>query len=306
MQQIRLTTVFILILLLCAVVAAACTNDDGPSNVAETPLPAEPTPDVEAIVEAAVRGALQAIPTQAPASTPDVEAVVETVLERAMDNLLEAMATVRSVEKRELLRIQSCRRSRRGKQSKPRLFLAPTSGAFVSFGSTGFDALSIAKEFSEAGGLTVTAVGSVTISANEAYVIVIPEQLYGPVGPEKLSHEDRDDVKQNLLDIGIGVDEIEFESGQQYDPETISVEVQIDDLPDIGELILDAVEKVTRRTERSGALFGVIGQECDQALAAARQEAITRAEGDSLDLAEALGVVPKRNHNCGRKPGQQL
>ena len=88
MQPIRLTSVFVLILLLCAVVAPACTNDDGPSNIAETPLPAAPTPDVEAIVETAVRGALQAIPTQIPAPTPDFEAVVETALERAMDNLI--------------------------------------------------------------------------------------------------------------------------------------------------------------------------------------------------------------------------
>ena len=290
MQPFRLTSVFILILLLCSVVAAACTNDDGPSNVAETPLPAGPTPDVEAIVEAAVRGALQAIPTQAPAPTPDVEAVVETVLERAMDNLLEAMATVRSVENG-ITEDTELPAEPQGQAVEAQSLLAPTSGAFVSFGGTGFGAPSISKELSEAGGLTVTAVGSVTALANEAYVIVIPEQLYGPVGPEKLSHEDRDDVVQNLIDIGIGVDEIEFESGQQYDPETISVEVQIDDLPEIGDLILNAVEKVTRRTERSGALFGVIGQECDQALAAARQEAITRAEGDSLDLAEALGVV---------------
>ena len=289
-QPVRLASVFVLTLLLCAVVAAACTNEDGQPNVAETPLPAAPTPDVEAIVETAVRGALQAIPTQVPAPTPDFEAVVETVLERAMDTLLEAATAVGSVNS-EITEDTELSPELTGQvvefQSSPPL----TSGAFVSLGSTGFGAPFIAKELSEAGGLTVTAVGSVTALANEAYVIVIPEQLYGPVGPEKLSHEDRDDVVQNLIDIGIGVDEIEFESGQQYDPETISVEVQIDDLPEIGDLILNAVEKVTRRTERSGAVFGVSGQECDQALAAARQEAISRAEGDSLDLAEALGVV---------------
>ena len=290
MQPIRLTSVFVLILLLCAVVAPACTNDDGPSNIAETPLPAAPTPDVEAIVEAAVRGALQAIPTQTPAPTPDVEAVVESVLERAMDNLLEAAATAGSVDNGVTEDTESPAEPQ-GQAVEVEAFLAPTSGAFVSLGGTGFGALPIAQELSEAGGLTVTAVRSVTVSANEAYVIVIPEQFYGPGGPEKLSHEDRDDIVQNLLDIGVGEDDIAFESGQQYDPETISVEVQIDDLPEIGDLILDAVEDVIRRTERSGAVFSVSGQKCDQALAAARQEAITRAEGDSLDLAEALGMV---------------
>ena len=86
-----------------------------------------------------------------------------------------------------------------------------------------------------------------TVSADEAYVIVIPDRFYGPTGPERLSHEDRDDVLQNLVDLGIGEDDVEFESGQEYDPETISVEVQIEDLPEIGDLILDAVEDVVRR-----------------------------------------------------------
>ena len=163
--------------------------------------------------------------------------------------------------------------------------------AFLYSGVDGFGALPIAQEVTEAGGLTVTANGSVKVSADEAYVIVIPEQFYGPTGPEKLSSEDREDVVQNLMAIGIGEDDVEFASGQQYDPETISVEVQIADLPEIGDLILDAVEDVVRRSERSGVRFGVSGQNCDQALAAARQEAITQAEGDSLDLAKALGLV---------------
>ena len=67
MQPFRLTSFFILILLLGTVVAAACNNDDRASTVAETPPPAAPTPDVEAIVETAVREMLEAIPTDPPA-----------------------------------------------------------------------------------------------------------------------------------------------------------------------------------------------------------------------------------------------
>ena len=163
--------------------------------------------------------------------------------------------------------------------------------AFLYSGVDGFGALPIAQRVSEAGGLTITANGSVTVSADEAYVIVIPDRFYGPGGPERLSHEDRDDVLQNLVDLGIDGDDIDFESGQEYEPEVISVEVQIADLPEIGDLILDAVEDVVRRSERSGVRFGVSRQNCDQALAAARQEAITQAEGDSLDLAKALGLI---------------
>ena len=296
MQPFRLTSFFILILLLGTVVAAACTNDDRASTVAETPPPVAPTPDVEAIVETAVREMLEAIPTPTPAPTPDIEAIVETVLQRTMDSLSEGLLTVLDVETEtsEDTELPAGPTSVDGPQSQVVVVQdVPALGpaAFLYSGVDGFGALPIAQEVTEAGGLTVTANGSVKVSADEAYVIVIPEQFYGPTGPEKLSSEDREDVVQNLMAIGIGEDDVEFASGQQYDPETISVEVQIADLPEIGDLILDAVEDVVRRSERSGVRFGVSGQNCDQALAAARQEAITQAEGDSLDLAKALGLV---------------
>ena len=296
MQPFRLTSFFILILLLGTVVAAACTNDDRASTVAETQPPSAPTPDVEAIVETAVREALGVIPTPTPAPTPDIEAIVETVLQRTMDSLFEGLLTVLDVETEtsEDTELPAGPTSVDGPQSQVvEVQDVPALGpaAFLYSGVDGFGALSIAQRVSEAGGLTITANGSVTVSADEAYVIVIPDRFYGPGGPERLSHEDRDDVLQNLVDLGIDGDDIDFESGQEYEPEVISVEVQIADLPEIGDLILDAVEDVVRRSERSGVRFGVSGQNCDQALAAARQEAITQAEGDSLDLAKALGLV---------------
>ena len=296
MQPFRLTSFFILILLLGTVVAAACTNDDRASTVAETPPPAAPTPDVEAIVETAVREMLEAIPTPAPAPTPDIEAIVETVLQRTTGTLLETLVTGLSVDTETTEDTQLSPEpipvpAPQGEAVEIQALRASGSGGFLSFGGAGFGALPIAQEVTEAVGLTVTANGSVKVSADEAYVIVIPDRFYGPGGPERLSHEDRDDVLQNLVDLGIDGDDIDFESGQEYEPEVISVEVQIADLPEIGDLILDAVEDVVRRSERSGVRFGVSGQNCDQALAAARQEAITQAEGDSLDLAKALGLV---------------
>ena len=296
MQPFRLTSFFILILLLGTVVAAACTNDDRASTVAEAPPLAAPTPDVEAIVETAVREMLEAIPTPAPAPTPDIEAIVETVLQRTTGTLLETLAMGLSVdtettEDTQLSPAPIPVPAPQGEAVEVQALPASGSGGFLSFGGAGFGALPIAQEVTESGGLTVTANGSVKVSADEAYVVVIPAQFYGPTGPEKLSSEDREDVVQNLMAIGIGEDDVEFASGQQYDPETISVEVQIGNLPEIGDLILDAVEDVVRRSERSGVRFGVSGQNCDQALAAARQEVITQAEGDSLDLAKALGLV---------------
>ena len=296
MQPFRLTSFFILILLLGTVVAAACTNDDRASTVAETPPPVAPTPDVETIVETAVREMLEAIPTPAPAPTPDIEAIVETVLQRTTGTMLETLVAGLSVDTETTEDTQLSPEpipvpAPQGEAVEVQALPASGSGGFLSFGGAGFGALPIAQEVTESGGLTVTANGSVTVSADEAYVIVIPDRFYGPGGPERTSHEDRDDVLQNLMDLGIDEDDIEFESGQEYDPETISVEVQIEDLPEIGDLILDAVEDVIRRSERSGVHSSVSGENCNRALAAARQEAITQAEGGSLDLAEALGVV---------------
>ena len=296
MQPFRLTSFLILILLLGTVVAAACTNHDRASTVAETQPPAAPTPDVEAIVETAVREALGAIPTPTPAPTPDIEAIVETVLQRTMDSLSEGLLTVLDVETEtsEDTELPAGPTSVDGPQSQVvvvQALPASGSGGFLSLSGAGFGALPIAQEVTEAGGLTVTANGSVKVSADEAYVIVIPDRFYGPGGPERLSHEDRDDVLQNLVDLGIDGDDIDFESGQEYEPEVISVEVQIEDLPEIGDLILDAVEDVIRRSERSGVHFSVSGQNCDHALAAARKEAITQAKGLGLVRGEIIAAL---------------
>ena len=295
MQPFRLASFVIFTLLLGAVVAVACTNDGGASTPADTLPSSAPTPDVEAIVETAVRETLEAMPTPAPAPTPDIEAIVGTVLQQTMETLPEALFTGGSMDAKTPGDTSLSPEPASVSETQAQTVEVQTMRAFPPVAALsrtvgGSSAIPIAQEVSEAGGLTVTASGAVTVSADEAYVVVITEQFYGP-GPERLSHEDRDNVVHNLMDIGISEDDIEFESGQQYDSETISVEVQITDLPEIGDLILDAVEDVIRRSERSGVHFRVTGQNCDLALAAARQRAITQAERDSLDLAEALGLV---------------
>ena len=94
---------------------------------------------------------------------------------------------------------------------------------------------------------------SQTVTADEAYVVVIPQRFYGPRGPEPLSMEDRADVIDKLTEIGIASDDIEIVAGRQpYEPVQISVEVAVADLPEIGERILDSVEEVLRRSETAG------------------------------------------------------
>ena len=65
----------------------------------------------------------------------------------------------------------------------------------------------------------------------------------------------------------------------------------MDELPEIGERILDAVEDVVRRSENSGVRFTLSEENCDATLALARRDAILQAEQNGAGLAEALGIV---------------
>ena len=344
MNRFRRNSLLILVLLMGAILAVACTTQDTISSPDEMPDQTPvPTPDVEAIVQTAVRETLETIPTATPAPTPDIEAIVGTavretletapasreltpdiegIVEAVVREALETLTTAVAVrteapgpgEMPTAVEVKvppdatesttsDAPESVTSEPTSPpppaievvevqaspvpiRPAIAPSS---VVFGR-GSASPSI-PALTEAGGLTVTASGSVKVAADEAYVVVVPEPFHGPGGPERLSTEDRADLVQSLMVIGIEENDIEFESGQRFEPEIISVEVAAQDLPAIGDLILDAVEDVVRRSQLSGVRFSVSEESCDQAVALARQEAIIQAERDSSDLAAALDVV---------------
>jgi hypothetical protein len=139
-------------------------------------------------------------------------------------------------------------------------------------------------------GLTVAVNRSVTVEADEAYVVVIPAAIYGSSGsPQPISSENRAAVIAKLGEIGIAKEDIEFES-QPYSASTVSVQVQISELPQVGQLVLGAVEGVLGRSESHGVHFSLSPEKCDQALALARREAVAQADKTAADLAEALGI----------------
>ena len=146
------------------------------------------------------------------------------------------------------------------------------------------------QSFATAGSLTVSAIGSVTVAADEAYVVVIPEMDYGPSGPEQLSEKDRDEIIANLEAIGLSEEDIEFEHLGRYEPTSISVEVEIDDLAAKGDPIVEAIEEVVRRSETFGLRFSLSEENCEQAVSLARREAVHRQPRKAADdLADALG-----------------
>ena len=141
-----------------------------------------------------------------------------------------------------------------------------------------------------AGGLTVSGNSSVTVEADEAYVVVIPGQRFGPSGPVPIDSDDRIEVTQNLVQLGFKEDDIDFENRGRYGPASISVEVEKGDLPEIGERVLDEIERVVGRSEAQGVRFSVSEEICDQALALARRKAMPKVRESALDLAKALEV----------------
>ena len=140
------------------------------------------------------------------------------------------------------------------------------------------------------GGLTVSAVGSVTVAADEAYVIVLPEQRFGPSGPEQMTDADRQDIREGLSEIGIPEGDIEFSHLARYGPSAIFVEVALDELDDKEQQVLEAVEAVIRHSESYGVVYTLTEENCEGAISLARRQAIPAAERAADDLAEALGV----------------
>ena len=140
------------------------------------------------------------------------------------------------------------------------------------------------------GGLTVSAIGSVTVPADEAYVIVVPEQRFGSSGPEQMSSEDRKDIKGKLASLGIDEDTVEFVRLRGYGLASISVELETAEVLEMGPQVVDAVEEVVRRSESHGVRYTLSDENCDRALSLARRQAIPNAEKAAADLAQAFGV----------------
>src|SRR5918992_23943 len=100
-------------------------------------------------------------------------------------------------------------------------------------------------------GLTVAVNHSVTVEADEAYVVITPTAIYSSSGnPQPISSENRTAVIAKLGEIGIAKEDIEFES-QPYSP-SVSAQVQISELPQVGHLVLEAVEAVLGDSENQG------------------------------------------------------
>ncbi len=167
---------------------------------------------------------------------------------------------------------------------------AATPSRVESGGMSGFNRSPLPQTTPTEGGLTVSAMGSVTLAADEAYVVIILEQRYGSFGPEQMTADDRKEIIEELAELGVSEEAVEFENLGRYGQSSISVEVELSEIAELGERILDAVEAVVRRSEAHGVRYSLSAENCDRALSMARREAVPSAEKAADDWAQALGL----------------
>ena len=140
------------------------------------------------------------------------------------------------------------------------------------------------------GSLTVSATGKVTVIPDLAFVVVSPEEDYGPYGPHRLSKREEDEITQALAVLGIEEEAIAFDTVLMYEPSAISVAVDMGEIEEKGAAIVDAVESVLNRVGQTGVRFGLTEESCDRAVALARRQAIPTARSAADDLGSALGI----------------
>ena len=250
--------------LLAAAVSVACGRE-----------PAAPLP-----VETTAASASATAPVASTAATAPITAATApaTIEQPAEAQTTEAAETPPSEGGSEPLRVISSRS-----------VTTPSTLELVG-SSSGFNLSQAFQGTPAEGALTVSAIGSVTVAADEAYVVIAPEQYYGSSGPARMSAEDRNEIIAKLGELGVPEEAIEIEELFRYGASSISVEVELDELEEKSQAILDAVESVLGRAESHGLRFGLLPENCDRALSLARREAVPGAEMAADDLALALGV----------------
>ena len=260
-------------LILVAAVSVACRSEPA------TPLPVETTA-ANGSATAPVASTSAATETAAPmtAATAPATAAQAPEVQATAAQTTEAAETPQSEGGSNPLGVTSSRS-----------VTSPSTLTLLG-SSSGFNLSQAFQGTPTEGALTVSAIGSVTVAADEAYVVIAPEQYYGTSGPAPMSAEDRNEIIAKLAEIGVPEEAIEIEELFRYGGSSISVEVELDELEEKSQAILDAVESVLGRAESHGLRFGLLPENCDRALSLARREAVPGTEIAADDLALALGV----------------
>lgn len=147
---------------------------------------------------------------------------------------------------------------------------------------------------SGAPGLAADGAASIATPADGATVVVLPGDPYAGTEPSSVDPSDRQRLVDELVGQGIDATSIRIEdvSTVYGIPGLIRVEVDVeaDQLPDIGDVIVDAVEDVTGSAGEAGVHF--TSSRCAELVTEAQRNAITDADARLEALAESSGTTP--------------
>ena len=141
-------------------------------------------------------------------------------------------------------------------------------------------------------GLVVSAVGSVTYPADEAYLIVIPDYFYGPPETEQFTAQDRQALMTAVQGQGLSKKAVSFISRSRYEPVVIRVAIGMDQTAEYRQALADSIQdNLRQRIEVMGMTYALTPANCKEAAAAAaRQQAVPLIQQAASDLAAAFGV----------------
>ena len=177
-----------------------------------------------------------------------------------------------------------------------------TAGGGTSSGATsGFLSLdsgtTLVQGFNAAPGLSVRGTASGTVSADLAFVVVVPAPGDLDIGVGLagggIEAADRKAVLDSVSALGIARGDISFETNGGYGQARVQVKVPVAQLVARGPRVVQAVERTLGRSRSSGATFSVAN--CEPAAAAIRKQAIQQAEAQAKAMADTakltLGAV---------------
>lgn len=163
---------------------------------------------------------------------------------------------------------------------------APVEARLIAHGETPVGRFSATHP--EAG-ITVTAVGTVTYPADEAFLIAIPEHYYGE--EPQFKADDRLDLVEDIVEAELGLtkDDVSFISYGRYESLVIKIRIPLENLSEhkveVAELVQDSLRQ---RVEELGMTYGLSETNCQAAISEARRLAIPIAQQAALDVVDAF------------------
>jgi len=153
-------------------------------------------------------------------------------------------------------------------------------------------------------GLTVQHTEAATLRADSAILVaLLQSRPPGPLPIAQIPLKDQNDVLAALAALGVKREDVTFQTNPTFGPfPAINVRMPLDNLPQAGKRVIDAIETVVGRTQ-SGVRFTI--SDCATALAPLRKAAFEAAAQEARSLADAASLTlgPILSISLASQPG---